>query len=99
MVESKIGVKINAFEVPSLAYELYDSEHYQAPQPAAAVPAGYPAVSAHNQVCSWSEPKLSPRQFKLSELDTNTLDHLCEQFRAEVFKRAGRIDAARELEK
>lgn len=36
------------------------------------------------------------RTFSLHELDAQTLSHLCDQFRAEVFKKAGKQDPAGE---
>ena len=47
-----------------------------------------------------SEPKITSREeglqeppkFALSEIDEATLDLLCEQFREDVFEKAGKID-------
>ena len=40
----------------------------------------------------YHEPQLKGRAFRLSELDENTLLRMCEDFKREVFRRAGKIE-------
>lgn len=37
-------------------------------------------------------PDNNGMKFELSQLDEDTLDELCEQFRADVFQKAGKVD-------
>ncbi len=87
MIESKVNIKLEGFEVPSMAIEF---DKYKA-VPCAVAPSQYPqqAPVPSNE---WIAPTLSRRQFLLSEVPPETLLKMCEDFKKEVFKRAGKSD-------
>tara|TARA_R110000744_G_scaffold73443_1_gene146984 strand:- start:1598 stop:2053 length:456 start_codon:yes stop_codon:yes gene_type:complete len=72
-------MKLEGFEVPSMANEF---DRYKA-KPA---PCAFAPVPSNE----WIAPKLSHRQFLLSEIPPETLLEMCEDFKKEVFKRAGK---------
>lgn len=83
MIESNVSMKLEGFEVPSTAIEF---DRYKA-QPMAA-----PCSQAPVPSNEWIAPSLSRRQFLLSEIPPETLLKMCEDFKKEVFKRAGKSD-------
>ena len=79
MIESKISIRLASFEVPSLVREAGPAAKMSGPPCAVA-----PAVS------QWYAPALSPREFQLAEIPSEELLKMCEDFKKEVFKRAGK---------
>lgn len=85
MIESNVSIKLESFEVPSLAREFNRFNPQQAP-----------AVQQHPQQAptpnEWIAPNLTNRQFQLSEIPAHMLLRMCEEYKKEVFKRAGKSD-------
>ena len=90
MIESNVSMKLEGFEVPSMAIE-FDRYKAQPVAPCAVAPSQYPqqAPVPSNE---WIAPSLPRRQFLLSEIPSETLLKMCEDFKNEVFKRAGKSD-------
>ncbi len=84
--KTSVTLVLTPFMVPDMVIE-YRSPQLAAPAPAAA------AVHHLQQPLSpveWVEPDFAPRTFKLSELPEETLHEMCDAYRREVFKRAGK---------
>lgn len=90
MINSNVSVKLQSFEVPSLVQEVdpYRPVASCSPQP---MQPSYPQA-APVPSNEWIAPSLSPRQSQLSEVPAETLEKMCEDFKQEVFKRAGKSD-------
>ena len=89
MIESKVCLTMKPFTVPGSVYE------FSSPAPAACpVPPQQFAIPTpqHQDVSVFSKPYIAPREFQLSEIPAEDLLKMCEEFKAEVFNRAGKAD-------
>jgi hypothetical protein len=87
MTTANIKVKLEPFLVPSSAREAR-----QIRIPGVAQPSSAFAPVAPVDPSAFQQLNIQPRDFNLSELDGETLDEMCNEFRREVFKRAGKPD-------
>lgn len=87
MINSNISIKLAAFIVPNSAAEFVDYSQAFAPGPAGAPPATAPVA---RDPADFYPPAIAPRQFLLSEVPPESLLKMCEDFKAEIFKRAGK---------
>lgn len=81
MTESHISIKLENFTVPKTVSEKQRPIPAYAPQAVAIPPEDWDV---------WKAPILSARLFQLSEIPAVTLLKMCEDFKEEVFKRAGK---------
>lgn len=81
MPKCNIEVKLLPFEVPYVALE-------GAPSAPAAPPAEL--VPPQHDDRTWCDPSVGQRRFLLSELPVEALQGMCNDFKREVFKRAGK---------
>ena len=75
-MKTKISIELKPFSVPALVDEVVS--------PAPAAPA-LPCTPMHAL-----EPRPCARSYLLSELSPDDLETLCDEFRREVFKKAGK---------
>jgi len=91
MINSNISIKLAAFIVPDRVAEAVD---YPKAQPPAPGPAGAPPAVCPSEYApaKFYPPAIAPREFLLSEVPPESLLKMCEDFKAEIFKRAGKSD-------
>ncbi len=89
MIESNVSIKLESFKVPDMVNE--EDRFKNRPAPCAVAHSQYPqqAPVPSNE---WIAPTLYTRQFLLAEVPPETLLKMCEAFKTEVFKRAGKSD-------
>lgn len=84
--KTTVTIELIPFAVPSSVTEKQSQVPAFPPMPVQA-PAPQRFGSEQHE---WSEPYIGQREFKLSELSAETLHEMCDEFRSEVFKRAGK---------
>ena len=80
-MKTSIAIELQAFAVPTSVREKIS------PHPTVAPVA--PSVDPHSDL-PYNKPFIGMREFNLEELDADTLSKMCDEFRNEVFKRAGK---------
>lgn len=90
MIDSNVSFKISPFAVPNSVVEYNNQGAYAA----AASPQVAPSFQAAPQPVTeeYMRPYIAPRQFQLSEIPASDLLLMCEEFKREVFDRAGKSE-------
>lgn len=99
MSQSNVSVTLAAFDVPSILIEgskepVY-GQSFNSSSPLAPPRPGQPVMPTATKPFNpseWHAPVVAPREFLLSEIEPPILLQMCEAYREEVFKRAGKSD-------
>lgn len=91
MINSNISIKLAAFIVPDRVAEAVDCKKAPGAAPCAPSNVASPVIEPYNP-CEFHPPAIAPRAFLLSEVPPESLLKMCEDFKAEIFKRAGKSD-------
>ena len=81
-MKTNIQINLTPFSVPNVVTEIGTLP----------VTAYATAPAAPTPCDTYNKPFITSRQFNLEELDEVTLSNMCDEFRAEIFRRAGKPD-------